>query len=172
MWLFIYKLAYFEYLYITSWHHTIAFFNNIEPYHFKDLEGLWCRVTLNQSSTKGKEGFPLNKRHQRSSATTWIRGYDPLDVVSLILVERHPPIQSSPIKVVDQSSTSDIFLCITPRYLWKHCIFMYHACHYITCISQGRIPHLVVYFSKRWLSNKLWKTFKLKMPNSKIRSWT
>ena len=35
-------------------------------------------------------------------------------MVSLILVERHPPMQSSPIKNVDRSSTSNIFLCL-PR---------------------------------------------------------
>ena len=35
-------------------------------------------------------------------------------MVSLILVERHPPIQSSPIKDVDRSSTSNFFLCL-PR---------------------------------------------------------
>ena len=33
-------------------------------------------------------------------------------MVSLILVEGHPPIQSSPIKVIDQSSTSNILLCL------------------------------------------------------------
>ena len=77
---------------------------------------------------KGQEGFPLNKHRQRSSATTWNGGYDPLDMVSLILVERNPLIQSSTIKDVDQSSTSNIFLCLPREILGNmhphimHCI--------------------------------------------------
>ena len=47
-------------------------------------------------------------------------------MVSLILVERHPPVQSSPIQ--EQSSTSNIFLCLPQEILESmhphimHCI--------------------------------------------------
>ncbi|CAI8594702.1 unnamed protein product [Vicia faba] len=48
-------------------------------------------------------------------------------MVSLILVEEHSLIRSSPIKVVDQSSTSNIFLCLPREILEnKHPHIMHH----------------------------------------------
>ncbi|CAI8596091.1 unnamed protein product [Vicia faba] len=49
-------------------------------------------------------------------------------MVSLILVEIHPPIRSSPIKDVDRSSTSNIFLCL-PREILEN--IHSHIMHYI-----------------------------------------
>ena len=142
MWLSVYTLAYFcipVHNIITSYH---SIFNN----HFEDLEGLWCRGTLNQTSTKGLEDFPINKHRQRSITTTWIRGYDPLDMVSLILVERHPPIQSSPIKDVDRSSISNIS-CVYPARLLKTCIHI--SCTVSWQVFPFRFPYSpTVYFSR------------------------
>ena len=48
-------------------------------------------------------------------------------MVSLILVERHPPVQSSPIQ--EQSSTSNIFLCLPQEILENmhpHIMHFYH----------------------------------------------
>ena len=166
MWIWspIYILAYF----CIHVHNIITSYHNIFfPITISRISRVfWCKVTLNQTSTKGKEGFPLNKLRQRSSATTWIRGYDPLDMVSLILMERHPLIQSSPIKYVDQSSTSNIFLCL-PREILENIAYICHAYHCITGFSHTGLLIFLLFISVRWIWNKTTEISKFKMPSSR-----
>ena len=78
---------------------------------------------------------------------TWVKGYDPLDMVSLILVEGHPLIQSSPIKDVDQNSISNFFLCL-PRENLENIASTYHASYHDRFLPY-RCPYLpTVYFSR------------------------
>ena len=76
---------------MTSYHSILAFSITISRI---------SRVLLMQDYVEpdiyqGARGFSSNQSSQSSSTTTWISGYDPLDMVSLILVGRHPPIPSS-----------------------------------------------------------------------------
>ena len=52
-----------------------------------------------------------------------------MTMVSSILVEGHPLIQSFPIKFVDQPSNYNIFSCL-PREILENIASTYHACHH------------------------------------------
>ena len=148
---------------ITSYH---SIFNN----HFKNLEGSFdAGLRWTRRLPRGQRFSPLNKCHQRSSATTGIRGYDPLDMVSLILVEGNPLIRSSPIKDVDQSSTSNIFLCLPCEILENMNPHIVH--HIMTGFSHTGLFIFLLFISVRWIWNKLWRIFKHKMLNSNKCSW-
>ena len=65
-------------------------------------------------------------------------------MVSLILVERHPPIQSSPIKDVDRSSTSNIFLCLPQEILGSMHLHIMHCILTIFSFSGFLTPLLFI----------------------------
>ena len=101
----------------------------------------WCRVTLNQTSTKGKEGSPLNKLRQRSSATTWIRGYDPLNMVSFDSWRR----TLSNMKFLQSNYQIQILtVSYLPREILENIAYIYHC---ITGLPIQVSHVLAVYFS-------------------------
>ena len=68
-------------------------------------------------------------------------------MVSLILVEGHPPIQSSPIKNVDQSSISNFFLCL-PREIFEN-MYPYIMHHIMTGFSHTGLLIFLLFISSK-----------------------
>ena len=142
----IYTHLLFAYMYITSWHHTIAFSITISRISRVLLMQGHVELDVYQEARgfSSKQSSPVKFQVQQLESvamthSTWWAWFSWKDI------HRCKGLPSK-----EQSSTSNIFLCLPPRDPWKHAS-TYHALHFDN-LSFFRFPYSpAVYFSKRWL---------------------
>ena len=145
-----------------TWHHTIIPLHTsyIKTNPFQGSQGLVMQVMVNQLSQQGAKRiyFPLDKI---------VRGYDPLDMVSLDSWRR--TLNNMKCLQSSHQLPDSTKLLFTPRDPWKHRMHTYISLHYRYPCCRSLTLFRCLF--QQWLPNKITRVFMLKGLGLGKSSW-